>query len=182
MGQRPNMRTGAKPRLEWRTIAITSPDPVEYARSMQMTLQELSDNGFNVLSMTQRGAAQIILANRQLGPEPHPPGPIPGPTLPPPPPAPTPQLARRPTSDLVHQNSEEQFVYHYLSPAGPKDQRFTSLVEALRIIRSHVDGDGTHVPGYLVAMSVTTFETPALGALLRAYAEIIASQPPKQVD
>jgi hypothetical protein len=156
-------------------VAITSLDPVEYAKQMQEALNTLSAEGFNILAQYGRGMGQIIMANRQVMDPPHPPGPIPGPTMPPPP---APQRRAPPAPGT----SEERFVYHYLSPMGPQDQSFTSMVEALRVVRAHVDGDGTLVPAYLVAMSFTTFETPALGQLLKAYANDIAAQPPKQVD
>jgi hypothetical protein len=167
------------PRVEWRTVCIDDVDPQKFANNMQTALQMLSDAGFNILAQYARGAAQIILAQRVVQEQVHPPGPIPGPTMPAPPPLPhaTRRAATPPTSI-----AEERFVYHFLSPQGPQDVNFTSMVEALRLAREHVDGDGSCVPGYLVAMSVTTFEAPAIGNLLRAYAQEIAANTPKQVD
>jgi hypothetical protein len=165
------------PKVEWRSIAINDPTPQEFANSLQAALQMLSDGGYNILQMYTRGPAQIILAQRVVQEQPqHPPGPVPGPTMPPPPP-----LSKLRAQSNLGQ-SEEQFVYHFLSPDGPKDMRFTTMVEALRAVREHVDGDGSFVPGYLVVMAVTTFESPALLGLMKAYATELASQPPKQVD
>lgn len=184
MSQRPNMPRGMRPpRVEWRAIAINDPEPMDYACNLQAALQMLADGGWSILSMYTRGPAQIILAQRALAEPPHPPGPIPGPTMPPPPPLPGAGATRMRAPAPVPQSSvEEQFVYHYLSPQGPQDKRFTSMVEALRVVREHIDGDGSCVPGYLVVMSVTTLEAPALLGLLKSYANDIAAQPPKQVD
>jgi hypothetical protein len=166
------------PRVEWRMVAITAIEPVEYAKQMQEALNALSAEGFNVLAQYGRGVGQIIMASRQVADPPHPPGPIPGPTMPPPPP-------QQPMARLRVQSTgllEERFVYHFISPEGPQEQVFTSMVEALRVVRAHVDGDGTLVPAYLVTMSFCTYEPPQLGQLLKAYANDIAAQPPKQVD
>lgn len=163
------------PRIEWRTLVVADVEPLQFAQNLQMGLQMLTDGGFNVISMHMRGVAQIVLAQRAVQEQPQP---APGPTMPAPP-QPTPLSRLRAQS--VGAN-EERFTYHFLSPEGPQEQTFTSMVEALRLVRAHVDGDGSFVPGYLVSMSVTTFEPPALLGLLKAYADDIAVTPPKQVD
>jgi hypothetical protein len=168
------MKVGPKPpQIEWRSVAITDTDPLSFALTLQTKLQQLTDEGFNVLFQIQRGTGLVITANRTTQEPPRPASVAP--TLPAPPP---PNRRFGPPSG----KADEQFVYHYISPEGPRDRSFTSIVEALRMVRSHVDGDDGFVPGYLVAMHVVTFEAPQLTALLKAYADDIASTPNKQVD
>jgi hypothetical protein len=179
MSHRSNTRNGLRPlRIEWRTVAVSATDTVEYAAQLQSSLQELSDAGFNILSQQQRGTALIILAQRVVVDQSHQPGPISGPEPPLPPPPPLSKL-RMQANLNAH---ADQFVYHFISPDGPQARRFTTMVDALRMVREHVDGDGRFVPGCLLTMTVSTYEGHALGGLLKAYASDIAAQPPKQVD
>ncbi len=189
MSHRQNMRVQVKPpKLDWRTIAIADTDPVAFARSLQTALQELTDNQYNIVTQLTRGTAHIILANRVMLDTA-----VEGsmlPTIPPPlqsratPRAARAVLAKTSVGPAVVRSMAdcEIYYYHYLSPDGPQDRSFDSMVGALRLVREHVLGNGDFVPGYLVCMVTTTFESPAFSALLRTYAEEIDASPIPRAD
>lgn len=169
------MRVQVKPpKLEWRTIAVTDADPVDFARSLQAALQILSDGHFNVVMQLTRGAAHVILANRVVAEEFSTEG---LPTVPPPPGLRPPPRKHQPFARPLRPSEEhsytEQYVYHYLSPDGPQAQHCGSMAEALRLSKEHITGDGSFVPGYIVCMVATTFEAPSFPYLIRSFAEEI---------
>ena len=170
MHQRPNMRIGARqPKLEWKTIAISDTDPSVFAQSLQEALQELSDGGYNILMQLTRGTAHIILANRLAADEP-------SATLPPPPPL---RRVRHPHTGRI----EEVVTYHWLHNKESLHATFPSLLDALRLVRQHVNEDAGVLPAYLVATTSTTFEASSFPMLLHAYSEELTAPPPmKQVD
>lgn len=169
MNQRPNMRIGARPpKLEWRTTAITDTDPALFAQSLQRTLQELSDGGFNILMQLTRGTAHIIIANRTAEDA--------SATLPPPPPM---RKPRHPHTGRI----EEVVTYHWLRDKEAQYETFHSLLEALRLVKRHANAEPDVLPAYLVATTSTTFEASSFPMLLHAYSEELTAPPPiKQVD
>jgi hypothetical protein len=54
--------------VEWKCISVHEQDHEVHAAKLQAALQELSDEGFNVTSMQQRGEAMLITASRFVEP------------------------------------------------------------------------------------------------------------------
>src|SRR5580692_7500716 len=65
MSSRPRMRTNPpRPKVQWKTVAVTGDDPHAFALALEAALQEMTDNQFQVVSQTVRGAAVVITGQR----------------------------------------------------------------------------------------------------------------------
>lgn len=67
MSQRP---ARIQRQVEWRVIAISEKTPKKHAQVLQETLNTLTIDGFNIVSMSPRGAALIITSSRIIEPPP----------------------------------------------------------------------------------------------------------------
>jgi hypothetical protein len=163
------------PSISWRTLVASSEDPIKFAAELQGALQELTDNGYNIVSQLQRAGSIIVTGQKVTMPvnpfytEPQPPGP-----------APAPQRARMvqpaPQPQKVLQGStSNEVLYHYIEHGKDKQQAFPSMVEALRLVKEHLgysslNGDTPVCPVRLVAVAMTQYDLTAIPALLKMYA------------
>ena len=158
--QNQRMRIGPPPKPQWKTVAIATPDPIAFARELQTSLQELTDQGYVINSQMARGDALIITASRL------------------PPTEPPPALRRR-VVDLPSARSSgvpfEEVLYHYLEAGEQKQRNYPSLVDALRALKEDLGREGVSAVNN-ATVSLTSFEPESLSYLLRMFAEDL--QPP----
>jgi hypothetical protein len=156
----------ASAQLEWRTIAVAGQDPLVFAKELQGALQELTDSGFTINSQMQRDNALIITASRvtQLPQEAQP--------------APPPVLRRR-IIDLPAAHTQgattEEVLYHFVENGRQKQLSFPTLVEALRVVKRHLEVE--ILPINLTTVSMTRFEPLAFPTLLKLFAEELQCPP-----
>lgn len=160
-----------RPKVQWKTVAVTGDDPLAFAHSLETALQEMTDNQFQVVSQTVRGPAVIITGQRvelpagmqeQLVAQPQP------------------QLAVR-RRTVVEQTpprgaTHEEVLYHYIEHGKQVQKAFSSMVDALRLVNEHLRvsppmGHDPVTPVGLTVMNTTTFDLTAFPSLLRAFAE-----------
>lgn len=166
------MRIHARePKLTWRTIAVTAKDPLEFARELETALQELTDGGFNIVSQMGRDGAVVITAQK-IGQEP--------PVDVPPETQPAPVAYRRRIVDAPaarsQGNTTDEVLYHYFEHGVQQQQRFPGLVEALRVVKQHLQED--IIPASLSTVTITHFEQRAFPALLKAFEDDLTADPP----
>ena len=164
MSSRQRMRVGPpKMQVEWKVVAVSSADPKVFAAELQETLQSLTDGGYSLVSQLPRGDALVITGQRALLPE-----------LPPEP-EPRRRVVVEPKTSPPAQVTEE-VLYHYIDEKLPKTQAFSTLFGALRLFEAHLTSDRI-LPQQLTRVSLTRFDLPAMGALLRQHASDLHPSP-----
>ena len=166
--------------VEWDVIPVTDSDPLEFAKNLKVALQRLSDEGFSIVSQMQRGSALVITAHRvrmeeasvglgagrqvaRVGDAVRVPG--------------TPLLQPRPAlGDL-----KEEVLYYFKEGEEQKRQVFPSMLEALRMLLTHLAGDNV-LPIRIVATTATYFDPPVFKELLRLFAEELREDRPHQPE
>lgn len=150
-------------------MAVTGDDPLQFAKSLESSLQELTDGGFNIINQVMRGSSVIITGQKvemtdgffqknQTQPPPHERRRIV-------------QSPARPTGTTT-----EEVLYHFIEDGKTKQKSFPSLVEALRAVKVHMDapmvqGVAPVCPVSIVTVSMTKFELPMFSTLLKAFSE-----------
>jgi hypothetical protein len=151
-----------RPSIDWKTLAVTAQDPLEFAKGLQTALQELTDNGYNIVSQVARGEAVIITGQRVMV------GAVQSFENS------VAQGARRalPTRAPapVHGVAREEVLYHFTDNKKEKQLAFPTMVEALRIVEKHLnDASGAFAPISLVVVTMTQYDLPSFVGLLRAH-------------
>ena len=181
MSSRQRMRTNPpRPKVQWKTVAITGDDPLVFARSLEAALQEMTDNQFQVVSQTVRGAAVIITGQRvdlPAGiPEQHtqhqqqPPH----------------GIRRRTVVEQAPKGStHEEVLYHYVEHGKQVQKVFATMVDALRLVNEHLranppTGHDPVTPVGLTVMHTTTFDITSFPFLLRSFADELRVPPPTE--
>lgn len=144
--------------MDWKTIAIDTPDPVAFAKELQSTLQELTDDGFQLTSQMHRGEALIITANRVHNI---------GDTLPAPP------VRRRvvlPSTPSAQGLPSDEVLYHYLEKGLQKQLICGSMVDALRAVKEHLKNDDV-LPLNITSVTMTRFEPDVFPTLFKMFVE-----------
>jgi len=154
-------------KVEWRVVAVTDEDPSIFALDLEESLQELTDDGFTIVSQMQRDGALIITAQKaQLD---TPPGQL---NLPP--------GLRSIISEPPRSGGKltREVLYHSCGPEGPLPQRrFETMAEALRVVQQDIREDV--VPVSLVAVEMVRFEQDALPSLFKSFAAEMKAEKPK---
>lgn len=145
------------PRARWKAVAVTSTDPVEFARDYEEKLNALVSDGWNITGMMNRGDAVVITAQK--------------PELPP---AILHALAamgdaqvRPPPTPAKEDRTVEEVTYSYKDGTSVQSMRCASLEEAVGYFEEHIAENGAILPISIVVMTVTSYE-PADLALLRS--------------
>ena len=158
----------ASARLEWRTIAVSADDPLVFAKGLQSALQELTDSGFTIVSQMPRGEALIITASRV-----HEDSPEMSPELP------THTTLRRRVVEMPSARAQgattEEVLYHYIENGTQRQQSFSTLIEALRVVKAQLEVD--MLPINITTVSMTRFEPLAFPMLLKMFAEDLPCPP-----
>lgn len=147
-------------RARWKVQAISGKDPHQFAASLEAALQELADGGWQLLGQMSRGDAHIITACR---PEPVPEGP--------------PVEARHPLRRAVsYQPKGDQYqevLYSYTPAPGAAivTQKCSTMVEALTLLKTHLEGGDWPLPIKIVACSMSIYEAKTIPALLKLHAK-----------
>lgn len=140
------------PRARWKAVAITSPDPVEFAREYEETMNGLVSDGWQITGMMNRGEAVIITAQK--------------PDLPP---ALMEALAalsgKKPLPPRTADTKEE--VVYTFKEGDQIHSLPCTLEEAVKYLEEHIEEDGDILPISIVVMTVTSYE-PADLKMLRA--------------
>lgn len=143
------------PRGIWKAVAVTSTDPVEFAREYENVMNTLVADGWNIAGMIPRGEALVITAQKQNLP-----------------PALLQALAalnekkELPRTD----NVLEEVTYNYKEGVQIKALKCASLAEAVGYFQEHIEQDGDILPISIVVMTVTSYEPadlPTLRSLLK---------------
>lgn len=160
--QKQRMRIAPAPKLEWKVVAISNPDPIIFARELQTSLQELTDNGFAINGQLQRGEALVISASRMQQ--------VDAAAMP----------LRRRIVDLPNAKQAgapfEEVLYHYNERGMQKQRRFTALVDALRVLKEDLAREGV-LPLNITTVSMTRFDADAFSFLLKMFAEDLPTPP-----
>jgi hypothetical protein len=152
-------------RARYRVIAVAEKDPVRFAIHLEEVLQELSNNGWQLMTQVYRGEALILTACR-MEPVLESPGPAPqGTRLPPPPP-------RRAVVHTTKGDAYNEVLYSYTPGPGqlPVTERFDSILGALLRLQEHMQGEWP-LPIKIVKCELTIYEAKTIPALLRLYAK-----------
>lgn len=126
-------------------MAITEKDPVEFAREMGKTLNELSEDGWNITGMMERAGALIISAQKTE---------IPKEVLE--------ALARmpnqqRPSVPVREDNTTEEVTYSYLEDGKVQSLQCPDIETAKGYMEEHV-ADESVLPISIVVMAITHYE------------------------
>jgi hypothetical protein len=176
--ERTRMRIGPPgQKIVWKTLAVTSKDPVQFAHDLESALQELTDSGFNIISQMARDGSLVITANQMINERE---------TLAPPPDTqPSASLRRRIVEMPAARsqgNTTDEVLYHYIEHGKQEQKAFPSIVEALRLVKEHLAlsaGNGTTLtPICLIAVTQTYFDITSLPTLLRTFAEDLSAEKP----
>jgi hypothetical protein len=146
----------------WRVIAVAEKDPTRFASHLEEVLQELSDNGWQLMNQVYRGEALIITVCRV---EPMGAATAPEVRLPPPPP-------RRTVSHEMKGDSYQEVLYSFCPGPGLEvvTQKFDSILGALILLQRHMQGEWP-MPIKIVKCALTIYEAKTIPALLRLYAK-----------
>jgi hypothetical protein len=161
--------TAAK--VVWTTAAITAEDPAIFAEDLGRTLQRLTDQGYAIINQMTRGAALIVTAQKILQ--------VQAPVSPPQPVVMT-SLSFPSTGARA---ASQEVLYHYVEWGTQKQLRFTSMAEALRLVRIHLSDDSQPrdiLPLDISVMTVESYDAKLIPALLREYAKEL--QPDKKME
>jgi hypothetical protein len=169
MSPKTHMHSNSGPKVEWKTVAASNPDPSLFAEEVERALHSLTDNGFNVVSQLPRNGALIITGQRIVMAE--------GQT-----PAPTPDHSstrRRILDAPVRAQCAEAYevLYHYLEHGEQKQKRYATMVEALRVVMEHLKSQSDIVPINVIAFTTTVFEQEELPSLLKTFARDLIERP-----
>ncbi len=148
---------------------MTGDDPLQFAKSFESSLQELTDGGYDIVNQIGRGNAVIITGRKvemsdgffQKAP---------------PPPPPHERRRMVPQSTRPTGSTTEEVLYHYIADGKTQQKAFPSLVEALRAVKAHMDapmvaGVSPVCPVSIVTVSMTKFELPMFSTLLKAFSD-----------
>lgn len=163
-------------RFEWKVIAVISQDPMAFAQELEGALQELSSEGYDLVSQLPRGSALVITGRRLSLPSP-----VRTTMPPPPPPLQVPGSRLRMTEMPLARKqgvTTDDVFYYYLEDGEQKSRHFETFVAALRVVRKHLTLEGI-VPISLVAATTTRFEVPALPMLFKAFEEDLSQEEEK---
>jgi hypothetical protein len=168
-----------QPKVHWKTVAVTGDDPHSFAHALEAALQEMTDNQFQVVSQTVRGAAIIITGQRvdtPLGMQEQ----VAAQTQPP--------LSRIPARRAVVEQvpkgvMHEEVLYHCIEQGEQVQKVFPSLVDALRLVSDHLrvsppSGVDPIIPVGLTILNTTTFDITAFPYLLRGFADKLRTPTP----
>lgn len=174
MSSKSKMRIPGQPRVNWKTLVASSKDPHTFAGELQSALQELSNEGYNVVSQITRDGAVIVTGQRvvievvafanppiQPGPAPH-------------------RRIVQPQAAMPRGTPKEETMYHYFKNGEEVQENFPSMVEALRVVREHISGDGGAItPMSLLHVCAMHYDLTSFPALLRVHADALnADKPP----
>ena len=148
------------PRAKWRVVIIAEKSVDRFAYKLETALQQLSDDGWQMMSREYRGTDLIITACRieaepvQVGPR-----------LPQPPP-------RRVIPHDIKNEPYNEVLYSYSPGPGHEvvTKKFDSMLAALRLLKEHLEGDWP-LPIKLVRCALTIYDVKAIPGLLRLYAK-----------
>lgn len=157
------MRIGASPKLEWRVVAVADKDPAAFAATLQATLQDLTDQGFALQGQLPRDGALIISASR-LAPDDV---------------VTVPTARRRIVNPARHVGTpRDEVLYHFTEYGAPQQLVFASLVDALRVLHSHITQPREHIlPVSLTTVSMTRFDPESFAYLLQTFADDLKPPP-----
>jgi hypothetical protein len=162
MGTR--MRNATK--IEWSVIAVADPSPQTFAAKLQGVLQQLTDDGYSIVSQMGRGEALIVTAQRPHQNQR---------AL-----VPSPRSVVRTSDTTRHRVVEmpqlvgevvEEVLYYYVENKEQKHLAFKTLLEALRVVEPHLAQGADVLPIKLVSSTLTYFGPPSFVPLLRLFAE-----------
>lgn len=152
-------------RARWRVVAVADKDPHRFASHLESALQELSDNGWQLMTQVYRGEALIlttcrvesVLPSPELAPQ--------GTRLPPPP-------LRRPVPPTMKGDAYHEVLYSYCPAPGATvvTEKFDSLLGALTLLQEHMQNEWP-LPIKIVKCELTIYEAKTIPALLRLYAK-----------
>lgn len=164
-----------KPQVLWKTLAIANEDPHAFAQALEAGLQELTDNGYNLVSQIPRGTALILTGQRVLSQ-------LATPLILPSESGPAPEPRRRRLVDTPPSGQRsEEVLYHYREGGAQKQLWFGRFAEALRTLRTHLERtDDVVEPLSITLSSMTRYEASSWVALLRAFAHELDSPPPNK--
>lgn len=172
-----------QPKVTWKTLAVTSKDALAFARELERSLQEITDEGFQLVSQQVRGDSVILTgqkvdmscdvvsaAMRGLSEQHdhHPP------------PVRSPVTGRRRIIDTPSEGvTRKEVLYYYFEDKQQKHAVYPDLLAALRVVKGHLD-DTRILPISLVVTSATRFELKELPALLRTFKADLALPKPTE--
>lgn len=154
--QRPPIVPGARTRF--RTVAIKDSDPFSFARKHEQALNELTSEGWSITGMMDKGGALIITGQKVE--------------------ITTPQSMQPqeevPQGFSMPQSSTDQghveIVYTYIENGKHNTVRCSSMPDAVRRVRAHIDSGYDILPSAITVMSVVSYEPlKDLKALERFY-------------
>jgi hypothetical protein len=156
-----------RPKIVWKTVAVTGDDPVRFAQALEASLQEMTDGDYNIVNQVVRGSAIIITGHRVEA--------VDGVASPPRAHAPN-ERRRIVAAPQASGATTEEILYHYIEEGKQKQKAFPALVDALRAVKAHMDAppvpDVAPVcPVSIVTVSMTKFELPMFSTLLKAFSE-----------
>lgn len=147
-------------RARWKVQAVSEKDPHKFAAAVEATLQELSDGNWQLLGQVYRGDTLIITACR---PEP----------VPESPPTEVRHPLRRAVSYQPKGDQYQEVLYSYAPAPGAAvvTQKCATMVEALTLLKTHLEGGDWPLPIKIVACSMSIYEAKTIPALLKLHAK-----------
>ena len=160
-------------KVTWKTWAVVGADPVVFAEKLAAALQELTDEGYHLVSQMPRDGAIIITGQKTEGPfsetEAHHLGLAP--TIPPPRAFSNrrrlvvPELPEE--SEITLRASSTEVLYHYLENGEQHQERFDEMEDVVPVLRKHLTGEKDILP--ISCVTVLRFEPDVFPALLAAF-------------
>ena len=169
-----------QPKVTWKVAAVVAKEPLAFAEDLQRALQEMTDDGFQIVSQALRDNGSVILTGQKVE--------LPDAvqdflsfTLP--------QVASatearsrsrrivepRPAQEGV---AGKEVLYNFLEDGRLVQRSFHQLVDALRVVKEHLDrADDYFVPISVMVVSTTRFDPKALPSLMRTFAYELKSKP-----
>jgi hypothetical protein len=172
MSSKSKMRIPGQPRINWKTMVASSKDPHTFAGELQSALQELSNEGYNIVSQISRDGAVIVTGQRVItegvafANPPIQPGQ-----------APARRIVQAPTA-MPRGTPKEETMYHFFRNGEEIHETFPSMVEALRTVREHISGDGAITPVSLLHVCAMHYDLKSFPALLRVHADALNADKP----
>ncbi len=152
-------------KVEWKSLAVANEDPHEFAAAFAAALQEMANEGYNVINQITRNSAIIITGQRVDSTE--------TPLLP------ASDSSRtyvvemtKPSNDGTIRNPRTREVTYYFMQGGQQMQRtFPALEDAVQLLREHLGQTEDVVPIAMADISVRRYEAEDFSTLLRSFPE-----------